>query len=153
MEIIPSIVRSEIRGLLAFHVHSRLVPYRQKGRSRCWLQYEWDQAETCLKPAFQCPELWAHCLRYMPTAEFGLVAYGEVGIKLHRDAPEFDPLATIINLGPCTWLKGDERLALHGGEVFTFNSQELHGVTNCHPKRWVIALWRMGEVWRSKQPA
>lgn len=62
-------------------------------------------------------------------------------IDPHRDATYAKPLAFTINLGICTFRYKDKTYSLEGGEVFSFDCKEIHGVSDAAADRWAINLW------------
>lgn len=70
-----------------------------RGRSKLWLNAEWDLKDRMFYPALKEPKIWSICKKWFPEAELGLAAYGSVGIKPHRDDSYADYRAVGINLG------------------------------------------------------
>lgn len=137
-------------GLLKF-VSPHLTDFN--GRKRCWLEWEFRyHSEPQLLPALKCSPIWDFCKMVYPKAELGLVNYGGVDLKGHRDHYEFSAEACAINLGLCDWVMPDESTrSLECGEVILFDAHQKHGSLNCSIDRWAIALWSMGEKWRSNR--
>jgi hypothetical protein len=160
------------------------------GRQRVWLPYE---APLSNSRAWQLgthdPKLWqwvCHiCETYAGfTPDVALVAKGGQ-IKPHRDTSYADYRAIGINLGPVVWGYQRQRttyanmpqddsakkveIELQGGEVFEFNSKNVHWTHNADPQRWSINAWtvkpgeqrekfmtfisRVGEPWTANELA
>ena len=151
------------------------------GRQRYWLQHE-PILGSCgrrYRPASQQPQFWRLCQTIYKNAnrialpeqasdvkpDVGLVAYGDVGIRQHRDDPYAACPAVSINLStaPTRWgytaiyggydKQGAKRASekvyqLPPGGVIMFNSQNPHRVISPDPERWSINLWRIASTCR-----
>lgn len=132
-----------------------------KGRMRCWLESEGPLSATrAWQPAYHDERLWSFIIKNVwPEAELGMVTYGPVGIKAHRDATYADWEARIVNLGEVkgwqytpgysTFGSGPQvkrpsiTLLLKEGEVIRFNCKNEHEVIGPAEDRWAINLWRV----------
>ncbi|MEO0541731.1 MAG: hypothetical protein AAFZ80_12840 [Cyanobacteria bacterium P01_A01_bin.105] len=151
------------------------------GRQRYWLQHE-PILGSCgrrYRPAAQQPQFWQLCQTVYKNAhrialpeqatdvkpDLGLVAYGDVGIRQHRDDPYAACAAVSINLStaPTRWgytaiyggydkqraKRASEKVyQLPPGGVIMFNSQNPHRVISPDPERWSINLWRIASTCR-----
>lgn len=150
------------------------------GRQRYWLEHQ-PILGSCGKqyqPAIQHPQFWQFCQtiyrRAMRVAlpdqatlkpDLGLVAYGGVGIRQHRDDPYAACPAVSINLSTATTQWGytatyvgyekrrprqisEEIHHLPPGAIIIFNSQNPHRVINPDRERWSINLWRISSSCR-----
>lgn len=129
---------------------SRYAP----GRRRLWLQYEAPLAASRpWLPGHRDQRIWTYiqsiCRPYRFSPDFGLVSKGGQ-IGPHRDASALCAHAVSINLGSVTWCMGEkeqvEKIDLVGGEVFSFNSKNVHWVENVDPQRWAINLWNVSNI-------
>ena len=136
------------------------------GRLRYWLQAEWDLRERTFRPATHDSRLWKLCRRVMPDADLGLVVYGPVGIKLHRDDSYADWRGVGINLGTLdgwvydcqypefrwTTQQNDPNPVVHNvsaGDVFEFNTKNPHAALNPAENRWAVFLWRVSPKYKT----
>ena len=136
-----------------------------KGRLRYWLQHEWSLKEKTFIPGCKDERLWNWCKHWMPDADLGLVVYGSVGIKPHRDDSYADWRGVGINLGEIeSWYYDcqypefrytkirNESNPIHynvpPGTVFEFNTKNPHGAINPDPNRWAIFLWKVSKKFR-----
>jgi len=132
------------------------------GRQRIWLPYEAPLSNNRdWQLGIDDPKLWQWICQICKshagfTPDVALVAKGGQ-IKPHRDTSYADYKAIGINLGPVTWGYQRQRTAyanmpqdhsaekveiqLQGGEVFEFNSKNVHWTRNAHPNRWSINAW------------
>ncbi|MEO0540499.1 MAG: hypothetical protein AAFZ80_06505 [Cyanobacteria bacterium P01_A01_bin.105] len=141
------------------------------GRQRFWLEHQavlgsygkQYQAGEKLPPLWTlCQRMYAQALRQaelpLQAVHLGLIAYGKVGIKKHRDDTYAAVPAVSINLStePTLWgytpaydgydarqPKAAEEVVyeLPPGAVTIFNSKNLHRVVQADPERWSINLW------------
>ncbi|MEO1592668.1 MAG: hypothetical protein AAFU71_15445 [Cyanobacteria bacterium J06632_22] len=141
------------------------------GRQRFWLEHQavLGSYGKQYQPGRKLPRLWAFCQTtyqqallqaQLPTRDvhLGLIAYGEVGIKKHRDDTYAAIPAVSINLSsqPTLWgytpaytgfearqPKFAEEVVhtLPPGAVVLFNSKNLHRVVQADADRWSINLW------------
>lgn len=150
------------------------------GRQRYWLEHEpiLGSGGRHYQRATQNEQFWHFCqIIYqrasgiaMPNSaaakpDLGLVAYGKVGIRSHRDDPYAACPAVSINLSttPTQWgytpsySDYDKRHAkrakegiyhLPPGAIVMFNSQNPHRVINPDPERWSINLWQIAPACR-----
>ena len=125
------------------------------GRKSAWLQYDCPlNAGGQFKPVPTPKRLWDWCekvwqangMKGLP--EVGLANYGDVGIKLHRDATYAAPDCLMINIGKVSWqydwdrrISTPQHYSLDGGEVASFNCKHLHGAYDPASDRWSIILW------------
>ena len=134
------------------------------GRRRIWLPYEAPLTDTMkFQVALQDERLWNFilklCAMFDWQPDLGLVSKGG-GIKPHRDAGYANFRAMGINLGPVTWCYEHSypefnwtppegcinppeviKIPMTGGEVFEFNSKNLHWTEGVDPDRWAFNLW------------
>lgn len=139
-----------------------------RGRQRAWLQVEAPLGNTRpWQPGVRDERLWNWILENIwAEAELGLVAYGQVGIRPHRDASYADYEARSINLGEIEgwWYEpgysdfgpGPQTIRhaltykLAPGDVIRFNCKNQHAVINPAPDRWSINLWRVSDRARAR---
>ena len=136
-------------------------------RQRYWLQHEWGLKERTFSPAIRDERIWQYCKYWMPEADLGLVVYGPIGIKPHRDDSYADWRCVGINLGgleawyyDCQypefkWTRDQnpsnpEHHEIPPGAVFEFNCKNPHAAINPAPDRWAIFLWKVGSKFRSQ---
>ncbi|MEM9264069.1 MAG: hypothetical protein AAGA46_00940 [Cyanobacteria bacterium P01_F01_bin.13] len=150
------------------------------GRQRYWLEHQ-PILGSCGKqylPAVQQSQFWHFCKaiyqrasrialpgQQVLTPDLGLVAYGGVGIRQHRDDPYASCPAVTINLSTMTTQWGytatysgyekrrpkrvsEEIYQLPPGAVIMFNSQNPHRVISPDRERWSINLWRISSSCR-----
>lgn len=150
------------------------------GRQRYWLEHE-PILGSCGKqyrPAAHHPQFWNFCQTIYQrasqialtspkalTPDVGLVAYGGVGIRQHRDDPYAACPAVSINLSTTTTQWGytatynsyekrrprrsaEEIHQLPPGAIIMFNSQNPHRVIDPDRERWSINLWRVSSSCR-----
>ncbi len=149
----------------------RLTPDKSTyspGRQKYWLQSEWDLKDRIFRPAVKDERLWTFCKRAMPEADLGLVVYGEIGIKPHRDDSYADWRGVGINLGEMEswyydaqypelkWTKetnpsAPRNIKVLPGQVFEFNTKNPHGANNPAHDRWAIFLWKIKQQYRSQR--
>ncbi|MFG6096773.1 hypothetical protein SPB21_16035 [Leptothoe sp. ISB3NOV94-8A] len=145
------------------------------GRQRYWLEHQpiLGSCGRSYQPAVQHTQFWGFCRTIyqrasqvaLPdqdplTPDVGLVAYGGVGIREHRDDPYAACPAVSINLStvPTQWgytpnYTGYDKLhqkratetihRLPPGSIIVFNSQNPHRVISPDLERWSINLWRI----------
>lgn len=150
------------------------------GRKRYWLEHQpvLGSGGRSYRPAYQQPQFWNFCQTLYQRASYivlpdqapltpdlGLVAYGGVGIREHRDDPYAACPALSINLStvPTQWgytatytgyeKRRPKRVSeqihlLPPGAIIMFNSQNPHRVINPDPERWSINLWRISSACR-----
>ncbi|MEM9807767.1 MAG: hypothetical protein AAF959_21075 [Cyanobacteria bacterium P01_D01_bin.56] len=150
------------------------------GRQRYWLEHEpiLGSGGRHYQPAVQKAQFWHFCQTIyqranhiaLPDSEpakpdLGLVAYGKVGIRSHRDDPYAACPAVSINLSTTLTQWGytptyssyekrhpkratEEIHHLPPGAIVIFNSQNPHRVINPDPERWSINLWRVASSCR-----
>ncbi|MEM7062022.1 MAG: hypothetical protein AAF572_02520 [Cyanobacteria bacterium P01_B01_bin.77] len=150
------------------------------GRRRYWLQHQpiLGSGGRHYRPAAQHAQFWHFCQTIyqrasriaLPdqqplTPDLGLVAYGSVGIREHRDDPYAACPAVSINLStePTQWgytaiynsydKRRPKRASEHihqlpPGAIIMFNSQNPHRVIEPDPERWSINLWRVSSLCR-----
>lgn len=99
-------IRDDLRGLDS-HLQADISNYA-KGRLRLWLKLQYDLKDGGISPAIEPSErLWNYCKSICNLAGFepdlGLVAKGETGIELHRDARYADFKAVSIQIGKAKW--------------------------------------------------
>ncbi|MEO0867394.1 MAG: hypothetical protein AAFY17_02880 [Cyanobacteria bacterium J06642_11] len=143
------------------------------GRQRYWLEHEpiLGSGGRQYQSGVQKAQFWNFCQTIyqrasriaLPDSEpvlpdLGLVAYGKVGIRSHRDDPYAACPAVSINLStqPTQWgytstygsydKRNPRRIKeeihhLPPGAIVMFNSQNPHRVINPDAKRWSINLW------------
>ena len=70
-----------------------------KGRSKLWLNHQWDLKDKVFTPGVQDSKIWDICKQWFPEADLGLAAYGSIGITPHRDDSYADFRCVGINLG------------------------------------------------------
>lgn len=141
-----------------------------KGRQRCWLQAEAPLGSQPWVPGIKDDRLWSWIKKTIwSEAEVGLIAYGPVGISLHRDASYADYEARSVNLGEIkAWqyepsystfgygpqtLRPVMNLLLAPGEVIRFNCKNRHAAVDPAPDRWSINLWKVSPKMRSAYEA
>jgi hypothetical protein len=134
------------------------------GRRRVWLPYEAPLSNS--RPwqlGIDDQKLWQWICYICEThagftPDVALVAKGGQ-IKPHRDTSYADYRAIGINLGPVVWGYQRQRTAyanmpqddsaekveieLQGGEVFEFNSKNIHWTRDADPNRWSINVWQV----------
>ncbi|MEO0737910.1 MAG: hypothetical protein AAFZ35_14035 [Cyanobacteria bacterium J06649_12] len=145
------------------------------GRKRYWLEHQpiLGSGGRYYQPAHQQTQFWQFCQTIyqrasriaLPhqepiTPDLGLVAYGSVGIREHRDDPYAACPAVTINLStvPTQWgytaiydnyeKRRPRRISEHihhlpPGAIVMFNSQNPHRVISPDAERWSINLWRI----------
>ncbi|MEM6252032.1 MAG: hypothetical protein AAF821_03840 [Cyanobacteria bacterium P01_D01_bin.156] len=150
------------------------------GRLRYWLEHEpvLGTSGRQYKPATRKAQFWDFCQSIYQRAshvalpdsivakpDLGLVAYGKVGIRSHRDDPYAACPAVTINLSTtatqwgytATYSGYDKRNPkrvteqihhLPPGAIVVFNSQNPHRVISPDPDRWSINLWRVASSCR-----
>lgn len=150
------------------------------GRKRYWLQHQpvLGSGGRSYQPAVQHSQFWQFCQTIYERAtrlvlpdqevskpDLGLVAYGGVGIREHRDDPYAACPAVSINLSttPTQWgytanytgyekrhpRRADERIyQLPPGAIIMFNSQNPHRVIDPDSERWSINLWQIAPTCR-----
>ncbi|MEL6139704.1 MAG: hypothetical protein AAFR42_20140 [Cyanobacteria bacterium J06628_6] len=141
------------------------------GRQRFWLEHQavLGSYGKQYRPGAKLPQLWDFCQNayqqaleqaHLPAhdAHLGLIAYGKVGIRQHRDDTYAASPAVSINLStePTLWgytpaysgfearrpKAADEVIhTLPPGAVVLFNSKNLHRVVQADADRWSINLW------------
>jgi len=126
--------------------------YASQYRQVCWLEEQWNPATRTLTSALSVPRLWQLLQSRFPWANIGLVSYGNMGIKPHRDDSYCTSLAGGVNLGSCIFEYWDDRttpgtidykkLKLESGEVYTFNAKCKHAASSCANDRWIINVWK-----------
>ena len=147
---------------------TRLSPDKSSyslNRQRYWLQHEWSLNKRTFIPAVQDERLWNYCKHWMPDADLGLVVYGPIGIKPHRDDSYADWRGVGINLGEIeAWYydcqypqfrytnKTNPSDPVHYqmpvGGVFEFNTKNPHAAVNPAEDRWAIFLWKISKKFR-----
>ncbi|MBX2865505.1 MAG: hypothetical protein KTR27_18290 [Leptolyngbyaceae cyanobacterium MAG.088] len=145
------------------------------GRQRYWLEHQpiLGSGGRSYQPAVRHPKFWDFCQTIYQRAsrialpdqpvlkpDLGLIAYGDVGIRAHRDDPYAACPAISINLStvPTQWgytpnyASYDKRrprrvsediYQLPPGAIIMFNSQNPHRVINPDLERWSINLWQI----------
>lgn len=144
------------------------------GRQRFWLEHQpvLGSYGKQYEPAVKLPWIWKLCRQIyqrsleqvnLPSsseAAFGLAAYGQIGIKSHRDDTYAACPAVSINLStqPTLWgyvpsysgyehrlpKPADEVVhTLPPGAIILFNSKNLHRVVKGDAKRWSLNLWSL----------
>lgn len=163
------------RSLLALDTSSYGV-----GRQRYWLEHEpvLGSCGRSYQPAVHQPQFWNFCQTIYQRAccvalpdqealkpDVGLVAYGGIGIREHRDDPYAACPAVSINLSttPTQWgytanyggydkrypRRSSEQIHhLPPGAIIMFNSQNPHRVISPDRERWSINLWRISSSCR-----
>ncbi len=163
------------RSLLEFDNSSYGV-----GRQRYWLEHQpiLGSGGRSYQPAVRQPQFWDFCQTIYQRAsrialpdqealkpDLGLIAYGGVGIRAHRDDPYAACPAVSINLSinPTQWgytptypgfakrrpKRASEQIyRLPPGAIIMFNSQNPHRVINPDLERWSINLWRISSACR-----
>ena len=149
---------------------NRLVPdvsSYAKNRQRYWLQYEWDLKNRTFSHAVKDVKIWDLCKEWMPDADLGLVIHGPIGITPHRDDSYADWRGVALNLGEIeSWYydcqyphyywtqrtnpSNPQNHQLSVGEVFEFNTKNLHGVNKPAEDRWAIFLWKINSKYRTQ---
>ena len=101
--------------------------------------------------------VWMKHLGSLGPPETGLAIYGEVGIRMHRDASDARPICMNVNMGRASWFHNRDRhgpqdypvprercVDLVGGEVLVFDCKHPHGcVPNPSGDRWTVVLWQV----------
>mgnify|MGYP001797255079 CR=1 FL=1 len=173
VSVLPSQQQSKLRHYLIQHRHhlSTDVSRYAVGRQRFWLEHQaiLGSYGKQYQPGTQLPRLWDFCQKVYHQAlvqaglppqavRLGLVAYGPVGIKQHRDDTYAAVPAVSINLStePTLWgytpayagyearqPKAVEETVhtLPPGAVVLFNSKNLHRVVRADGDRWSVNLW------------
>ncbi|MGD1855508.1 MAG: hypothetical protein ACFB2W_14785 [Leptolyngbyaceae cyanobacterium] len=150
------------------------------GRRRYWLEHQpvLGSGGRSYRPAAQHPQFWHFCQTIYQRAsrialpdeellmpDLGLVAYGNVGIREHRDDPYAACPAVSINLStmPTQWgytanytgydkrypKRASEKIYhLPPGAIIMFNSQNPHRVICPDAERWSINLWQISSACR-----
>lgn len=142
-------------------------------RRRIWLPYEAPLSDSMsFKLSLQDERLWNFILKLCATfnwkPDLGLVSKGGV-IKPHRDAGYANFRAVGINLGNVTWCYQHSypefswtppegcinppeviKIPMTGGEVFEFNSKNLHWTEGVDPDRWAFNLWTVSRKKREE---
>ncbi|MEM8614955.1 MAG: hypothetical protein AAGF93_23320 [Cyanobacteria bacterium P01_H01_bin.105] len=145
------------------------------GRQRYWLEHQpiLGSGGRAYQPAIQHPAFWNFCQAIYQRAsqialpeqgalkpDVGLVSYGSVGIREHRDDPYAACPTVGINLStmPTQWgytanyagynkrspRRASEQIyRLPPGAIIMFNSQNPHQVIKPDPERWSIIMWRI----------
>ena len=163
------------RSLLSLDISSYGV-----GRQRYWLEHEpvLGSCGRSYQPAVRQPQFWNFCQTIYQRAcrialpeqtdlkpDVGLVAYGGIGIREHRDDPYAACPAVSINLStsPTQWgytavypgydKRNPRRTREHvhrlpPGAIVMFNSQNPHRVIEPDRERWSINLWRISSSCR-----
>ncbi|MEA5462638.1 hypothetical protein [Leptothoe sp. PORK10 BA2] len=182
INILPSAKQHKLRSHLNKHrclLTSDTSSYGT-GRKRYWLQHQpvLGSGGRHYQPAYQQAEFWHFCQTIYQRAsrialpeqepmkpDLGLVAYGDVGIREHRDDPYAACPAVTINLStvPTQWgytaiydsyekrrprRVSEEIHHLPPGAIIVFNSQNPHRVISPDPERWSINLWRIAPACR-----
>ncbi len=163
------------RSLLELDISSYGV-----GRQRYWIEHQpiLGSGGRVYQPAVHQPRFWDFCQTIYERAsqmalpdqtafkpDLGLIAYGGIGIREHRDDPYAACPAVSINLStvPTQWgytpnyggydKRRPRRASEHvhqlpPGAIIMFNSQNPHRVINPDPERWSINLWRISSTCR-----
>ena len=150
------------------------------GRQRYWLEHQpvLGSGGRAYQPAVHHSKFWTFCQTIyqrasrivLPnqtacTPDLGLIAYGGIGIREHRDDPYAACPAVSINLStmPTQWgytanysgydkrrpKRASEQIyQLPPGAIIMFNSQNPHRVISPDSERWSINLWRNSSVCR-----
>ncbi|NEQ50295.1 MAG: hypothetical protein F6K11_09215 [Leptolyngbya sp. SIO3F4] len=145
------------------------------GRQRYWLQHQpiLGSGGRSYQPAVQHSQFWQFCQTIYERAhrialpeeeaiqpDLGLIAYGGIGIREHRDDPYAACPTVSINLStvPTQWgytanyasydkrrpRRASEQIhQLPPGAIIMFNSQNPHRVISPDAERWSINLWRI----------
>lgn len=188
ISILPSAKQHKLRTYLNKH-RSLLTSDTSSygiGRQRYWLEHQpiLGSCGKYYRPGIERPKFWQFCQtiyqqasrislsdialldQQMLTPDLGLVAYGGVGIRQHRDDPYAACPAVTINLstGPTQWgytatynsyeKRRPKRVSekiyhLPPGAIIMFNSQNPHRVISPDPERWSINLWKISPSCRS----
>lgn len=182
INILPTTKQHKLRAYL--NKHRSLLELDSSsygtGRRRYWLQHQpiLGSGGKQYLPAVQHPKFWHFCQTIYQRAsqialpdqdpldpDLGLVAYGNVGIREHRDDPYAACPAVSINLStePTQWgytatynsydkrrprRASEEIHQLPPGAIIMFNSQNPHRVIKPDPERWSINLWRVSLLCR-----
>ena len=137
-----------------------------RNRKRYWLQRKWNLDNKTFEPGIIDERIWKYCKHWMPEADLGLVVYGPIGIKPHRDDSYADWRGVGINLGEIeSWYydcqypeffytkNKNESNPIHYnipvGGVFEFNTKNPHAAINPHQDRWAIFLWKVSHKYRA----
>lgn len=171
--VLPPSQQKQLRQYLDQHRHhlSADVSRYAIGRQRFWLEHQavLGSYGKQYQAAAKLPRLWTFSQKIyhqallqaaLPLREvhLGLVAYGEVGIKKHRDDTYSAVPAVSVNLSTAPTLWGytpayegfearqpkaaEETVhTLPPGAVVLFNSKNLHRVIQADSDRWSINLW------------
>lgn len=160
----------EIRGQLGKTLHDDVAKFMKDqlqlfknasqssyayGRQSAWMQFDCPLNQGGQFKPVQTPKrLWSWCEKIWEAngmtglPEVGLANYGDVGIKLHRDATYAHQDCLMINFGPVLWqydwdrgISTPEHYTLDGGEIVSFNCKHRHGAYDPASDRWSIILW------------
>lgn len=182
ISVLPTIKQHKLRQHLNKHRSSLEFDTSSYGvgRQRYWLQHQpiLGSGGRAYQPAVRHAQFWDFCQTIYQRAslvalpeqdakkpDLGLVAYGGVGIREHRDDPYADCLAVSINLStrPTRWgytpnyagydKRRHRRASEHiyhlpPGSIIVFNSQNPHRVISPDLERWSINLWRIAPLCR-----
>ena len=113
-----------------------------RGRQRYWLQKEWRLDKKCYQNGIKDKRLWTFCKAIFPEADLGLVVYGDIGIKVHRDGWYYDNQYPNFSWSKKTNPSSPEIFKVKPGDIFEFNTKNPHAAIKPQPDRWAIFLWK-----------
>lgn len=111
-------------------------------RSELWLRRRWVGPKFV--PAAEDSRISALGDRILPGwGTCGI--FWSLGIRPHRDHRVFGDRVVSVNLGPCIFAVGGEKINLNSGKIIEFSSRLEHSV-ECENHRWSIVFWDLPAV-------
>jgi hypothetical protein len=163
-------IRAELESL-DHHLQADVSNYA-KGRMRLWLKWQYNLKDGGISPAIEPSQrLWNYCTAICKLTKFepdlGLVAKGNTGISLHRDARYADFKAVSIQIGKAEWTydcqypaygwvpnekknpSNPETIVLEDCAV-VFNCKNPYTARPLSEDRYSINLWKFSSKYRKE---